>query len=146
MNVFFLFFILEMCQFCLWKKKAFSSFSPKLTKCWKFCLFHGMEAPTNSFIKKLVCIIQGGFWPVLGGYYKYLWASPGYHPGIPIWSPQGIIMRVMPWLKIELLVLMCVRTGCENRGFFIKKWKFENRVGSDLLPGSGSQDLGAMEN
>jgi hypothetical protein len=27
---------------------------------------------------------------VLGGYHKYLRASPGYHLGILVWSPQGI--------------------------------------------------------
>jgi hypothetical protein len=33
---------------------------------------------------------------VLGGYHKYVWASPGYHPGIPVWAPQGIITSDVP--------------------------------------------------
>jgi hypothetical protein len=61
-SVFFLFFILETCQFCLWKKKKhFQAFLQNSHSVENFACFHGMEAPQTPFKKKLVCIIQGGF-------------------------------------------------------------------------------------
>jgi hypothetical protein len=43
-----------------------------------------------------------------------------------------MISGVMPWMKIKLPVLTCVRTGSEN-GFKRNKIKSENQVRSDPL-------------
>jgi hypothetical protein len=57
----FYFLFWKCVNFVCGKKKHFQAFLQNSQSVENFACFHGMEAPTNSFIKKLVCIIQGGF-------------------------------------------------------------------------------------
>jgi len=146
-SVFFLFFILEMCQFCLWKKKAFSSFSPKLTKCWKFCLFSWNGSSHKLIYKKIGVYYSRWVLTSVGRVSQISLSITRISPGHLNLISSGHHHESDALTEIRTTSsLMCVRTGCENQVFIIKTWKFENRVGSDPLPGSGSQDLGAVEN
>lgn len=147
MSFFFLFFILETCQFCLWKKKSIFKLFSKTHKVLKILLVFMEWKPHKLILKKIgvyysrwvltsvgrVSQISLSITRISPGHLNLI--SSGHHHGSDALTENRTTSS-----------LMCARTGCENQVFIIKTWKFENRVGSDPLPGSGSQDLGAMEN